>query len=528
MPLKIALVQVTDFDKYYDIVYEYSGFGTGEGAPVIEKKLFYEAIEKGEKPVSAAYPIGLLALAAYARERFGKEIEINIIDMLQQRLRLDALMERLEKYSPDIVGLSSFSSFSATLHRIAARIKAKDPRCKVIAGGPYCSASTNRVAKDANIDCVVYGEGEETFVELIKRALAGKDMKGIRGTARIEKGKALIEPPAPCIKDVDSLPFPAVDLIDVEGYWGNVSVLGYAVPWMLLFNSRGCPYRCIYCHNIFGKKTRFMSVERTFSEIMFYYKKYGIKEFHVWDDIFNLDAARGIELSKKLSDTGLGFRFIYKGGLRADIMKKGLLTEMIKAGACYICYAIETASPRLQKLIKKDLKLKAAADAINFTADAGVFVNTYNMLGFPTETREEMQRTIDYNLGLRHHSMKLFKAVPQEGTELYKMMEPQMKAKGGETDMYFQYDDVGDGVSKEEFKTLINEGRRNFYFDHGRVHRVFNIAPSVLSKNEFWRAYGMEFLQAFFLLGMKNISELPAGIRREVSDILMESGLVKG
>lgn len=505
-------------ERLYEVFYRISGLitlTTDENA----KKRFLEQFKSTKKPMHAQYPIGILALAAYARKKFKNKVELHIIDMLQRRFSVDDAMAELDKISPDLVGLSAFSSFSGALHSLAARIKEKDPKCRVVAGGAYCSASSLRAAADPNLDCVAYGEGEETFVEIIEKVLKGASLKGTNGTAHFEGGKVVINNPRPMIEDIDTLPFPAVDLIDVPGYWGNLSALAQANPWMLTFNSRGCPYHCIYCHRIFEKRTRFMSPKRTADEIMYYNKTYGIEEFHVWDDIFNLDIKRGIELSKLIAKKKKNFRFLYLGGLRADIMDKNLLTHMIKAGCCYICYAVESASPRVQKLIHKNLKLTKAAEAINFTSDAGVWVNTYNMLGFPTETKDEMQKTIDYNCSLKHHSIRLFKVIPQEGTGLYDMIA-SMKVGTGESGFYVDYDELySKEVTLKEFEEIVRNGWQKFYFNSERIERTLNMNSKVLSKDEIKLMYAIELLGVMNRCGIKDMSGIPSDILPHIARI---------
>jgi len=522
MTLKIALVQVSDIDRLYEVFYQSSGLSSFRDDRQLKEK-FVETFKSTKKPLNSPYPLGILTLSAYARKIFKNKIEFYIIDMLQKRYSSDDVMQVLDKICPDIVGLSTFSAFSKTLHTLASSIKARDSRCKVIAGGAYCSASAMRAASDPNIDCIVYGEGEETFVEILQRTLVNKPLVGISQTAHLSGKGVVINRPRPLIQDIDSLPYPAVDLIDLPGYWGHISPLGKAGPWMILFNSRGCPYHCIYCHCIFGKKARFMSPKRTVNEINFYHKQYNISEFHVWDDIFNLNVNRGIELSRLISGKKKDWRFLFLGGLRADIMQKHLLDCMIKAGCCYICYAIESASPRIQKLIQKNLKLDKAAKAINFTADEGVWVNTYNMLGFPTETKEEMEHTINYNRSLKHHSVRLFKVIPQEGTGLYEMVVSKRKTGNAETGFYMDYDQLYSGdVSKEEFDELISDGLMKFYLDEGRIRRITEMKSPTLSENEIKRMYVVEILNTLMRCGIKDISELSEAIQPLVRRLLAQ------
>jgi radical SAM superfamily enzyme YgiQ (UPF0313 family) len=519
MPLKVLLVQVADIDKIYDVFFRVSGLPLLSEDPEAKTK-FINVFKYASKPIHAPYPLGILSLAAYAREKLGKKVEFRIIDMLVSRYSLGDLMREIDQMSPDVVGLSAFSVFSGAMHALASKIKARDKNCKVISGGAYCSASVLRAAADTNVDCIVYGEGEDTFVEILKRILKKRPLTQIPGTAHMDGKEVIINKPRPLIENLDTLPFPAFDLIDIEQHWGSLSPLGEAGPWMILFNSRGCPYHCIYCHRIFGKKTRFMSAKRTLDEILFYRKKYGIGEFHVWDDIFNLDVKRGIELSRMIAAKKKNMRFLYTGGLRADIMKRELLREMIKAGCCYICYAVESASPRVQKMIKKNLNLKRAAEAINFTSDTGVWVNTYNMLGFPTETYDEMKKTIDYNVGLRHHSIKLFKVIPQEGTELYDITEEKRRSLTGETGTYDDYDQLYTAkVTREQFEGLVKDGWRRFYFDEKRISRILNMKSPWLSARQIKRMQAIDLIHIMMRLGIKDLNQFAGNLKMLIQNV---------
>jgi len=521
MPFKVVLVQITDLERYASTLESYSGFASEKGTPLFGKDEALRFLKRSRGSLVTPYPMGPLALAAFARKRFGSEVELSIIDMLTERLFVEDLVERLKRESPDLVGLSSFSAFSGALHRAAALIKA-ELGVPVAAGGPYCSASTERAARDPNIDCVAYGEGELSFVEMIDRLMHKKDLKGIPGTAYLEGGRVVVVPHSGFIEDLDDLPFPAVDLLRMEDYFLNLSPLGYLSPWMILFNSRGCPYRCIYCHSIFGKRTRFMSPKRVFDEMMFYYKTYGIREFQVWDDIFNLDVGRAIEVCDLIHSAGSPFRLLFEGGLRADIMRRELVEAMVRAGTCHICYAVESGSPRIQAVIKKYLDLEKAAEAINYTADRGILVNTYNMLGLPTETEEEMYATIEYNVRLRHFSIRLFHAIPQEGTEFYEMVYPKGRDKG-ETGMYL--DHRHEGADSALYRKVLRDGLRRFYLDAERIERISRMQVPTMSPSEVMRAYAMEFRSVFNILGIRRIYELPPGVVGPVMDVFRGGGV---
>ena len=206
-------------------------------------------------------PLGILSLASVLRNR-GHQVMV-----LDQRLRPGDFSDtetRLKAFQPDIVGISAMTQEDAALHRIAG-ISRKIPGVRfVVAGGPHPSNYSEVVMPDENIDFIVRGEGEETLPELIGVLESGRPAVSVAGiTGRDSGGEIWRSEPRPYSDGLDSFPFPAWDLLDFPSYgkrkrFANLALREYAA----IITSRGCPYQCAYCHNIFGKRFRSRKIRR--------------------------------------------------------------------------------------------------------------------------------------------------------------------------------------------------------------------------------------------------------------------------
>ncbi|MBK7259204.1 MAG: radical SAM protein [Ignavibacteriae bacterium] len=160
--------------------------------------------------------------------------------------------------------------------------------------------------------------------------------------------------------------------------------------------TRGCPYRCAYCHNILGKTFRVRSPEHVMREIRMIHDTYGITDFQVIDDIFNLDMDRAKKICDLIVGSRLPLTLSFPNAIRSDRVDEELIDKMAAAGTKFISIAIETASPRLQRLIRKNLDLDRAFKAIDTITRVGIVTRGFFMIGFPTETEDEARQTIEY------------------------------------------------------------------------------------------------------------------------------------
>jgi amino acid adenylation domain-containing protein len=198
------------------------------------------------------------------------------------------------------------------------------------------------------------------------------------------------------ITSMDDLPLADRSLVDYKKYH---RCLGYAgvKNSISLETTRGCPYHCIYCHKIFPKKQVSRSAGNIFAEVWYYYNL-GVRRFTIIDDIFNLNVKNSSEFFKLIIKNRLKLQLFFSAGLRGDILTRDYIDLMIEAGTVGLAPALETASPRLQRLIKKNLHIEKLRDNIEYICKKhpGVILELFIMHGFPTETEEEARLTMDF------------------------------------------------------------------------------------------------------------------------------------
>ncbi|MFT7486849.1 MAG: anaerobic magnesium-protoporphyrin IX monomethyl ester cyclase, partial [Candidatus Paceibacteria bacterium] len=414
------------------------------------------------------HPLGIMAIASAARED-GFD-DISIIDMKAERLTEEQVAQRLVELAPDVVGLSAMTYEAGCLHSVAALVKARIPEVKIVAGGPHPSVADDDVMKDPNVDCCVRGEGEFIFIEVMKGIEAKRtDWTGCEGiTWRDASGDIVREPDRSPPDDLDALPMPAWDLIDHPRYHNMPrGGLIYAhKEFATMFSSRACPWRCTYCHNSYGKKFRARSADNVLAEIDYLVKNHGVRELVFMDDIFNLRPERAAAIARGLIERKYNLKLTFPNGLRGDILNEDLVLLLKEAGMYRCMVAVESAIPRIQKVMKKNLKIDKVKHIVEFIAKQGVLVHGAFMLGFPTETKAEMEATIDWARKSAFHTAAFFRVIPFKGTQLFEEVEEAGYELPSNWEAYEPYEtDINLSETPEATITsLRNRAYRSFYF----------------------------------------------------------------
>lgn len=432
-----------------------------------------------------AYPkLGLLSLAAYLKQHMPADQvpEMTYHDMLLDGLDAAAVGDLVATHQPDVIAISCLSFSQAAFHDVAAAVKLARPETLVMGGGPYASSLRMRVLDDPNVDILIFDEGEQTFLELVGRLVTGEDYQDVAGICyRDSAGRVRMTKARELIADLDTLPLPALDMVDFDNYAAFNPHLDTGGRFFPIVTSRGCPFTCIYCHDLHGKRTRFRSPDSVLTEIKHLYYEHDVRCFYIYDDIFNVRRERAKEICRRIIDSDMDIAIDFLNGLRADLMDHELIDLMIDAGTYYFAYAIETATPRIQDLIQKHNKLDVLADTIEYTVQQGegrCVVATYNMIGFPTETEDEVWNTIEFNRSLSHHIADVAVAIPQENTELFDMVSdmgislPTKRSPNYGSDVMLSASEL---IPPERLGALLNEFKGAFY-DHDRRTRLLQLA----------------------------------------------------
>jgi len=362
-------------------------------------------------------PIGLMYIGASLKKSWH---EPKIHDCAIDYKDLHVLTRTIKDWEPDFIGISIIVTEIEHTKRIMEVIREILPDIPVTFGGPWPSANPEEAIKTFGADFVVIGEGELIFPELIEAIKIGLPTESIPGTASIVNGRVKINQGRQLTEEeLNALPFPAWELLDHKQYakMSSQAGVGYR-PYMTIVTSRGCPFKCAYCHQTMGKVFRKRSAESVLAEMEELRFRHGFKEFEITDDCFNLDRERMYAILNGIRDRLGDVKLHFPNGLRADMLEPEDLVLFKQAGTVSAMFAIETSSPRLQKMIRKNLNIDKAVLAINAAVNAGIYTAGFFMIGFPTESYEEASATAEFAVRSILHRAFFYNPTPFAGTDL--------------------------------------------------------------------------------------------------------------
>jgi len=441
------------------------------------------------KVYSSTPPMGVLYLAAYLKDRMGADVRVlDVMTLMDPSREIAAVMQSFE---PDLVGLSGLTCEALMLHHAAWVARSILPRVAVFAGGPYASSDPAAALADWNIDAIAIGEGEETLLELarlVERDVAGwrssRSLAGVTGIGwRDTDGNVCLNEPRPPIADLDSIPSPAWDAIDVRRFWKKPGMTTAGVrPYMPVFTSRGCPYHCTYCHNIFGHRFRARGAASVVDEMKALNTAFGVRDFEFLDDSINIDRDRFKAILLGLEESGIKPILHFPNGIRTDLLDEEQIRLMHRVGVGEISVAVETASPRLQKMTHKNLNLEKVSRNIDLMADLHIFTRGFFMLGYPTETEEELLSTIDYAAKSKLHLASFHITNPFPGTEIHEEFRVRGKLRSDINPIDYEYVGApfnGSDIPDERFHQLFSKAYSRFYFRPSRIFRILRDRPYI-------------------------------------------------
>jgi anaerobic magnesium-protoporphyrin IX monomethyl ester cyclase len=374
-------------------------------------------------------PVGLLSIASFAqRSDLSDCLEISILDSSVDYQSLPELRARINDFRPELVGLRCMGWHTEQFHWIANYVKKSHPETILVAGGPYASGAPREVMQDCpTLDLLVAGEGEEIFLDLLRAMIHGYGLKDVKGLFyRGLDGSICHSGAREQNPNIDSLGFPNWEKFDFRPYENLLSIAPVKRKTALLLTSRGCPYRCTYCHELFQKRLRVRSAEHVVAELELLHGM-GVKDIAVIDDIFNLDNKRVLQIFDLIAKKNLKMNFYFPNGLRADQMPTQVIDAMVEGGTAQFVYALESGSDRIQKFIKKRLNLEKFDQTLSYTLSKNVMVDVFLMAGFPGETGEELDQTFSYIFKYNNICFPYLNVLhPYPGTELHRWMQENM------------------------------------------------------------------------------------------------------
>lgn len=445
-------------------------------------------------------PVGLAFVAAHARQA-GHRVAVADLALSRSTTEADErLISRLRETKPDVVGFTAMTVEYRSAARAARLVREHLPSATVVFGGQHPTVRAAETAAEPFCDGVVRGEGEEVFSALLGGLESGADLSKLRGLAFRRDGEVVLTEPHPLVEDLDTLPWPAYDLLEMERYFRANSARTSPKHRRVvqLFTSRGCPWHCCYCHDLFGKRFRGRSPENVVAEMKMLQETWRIREFMIDDDVFNFDIRRAKRIFELIPAEGVKATFQFNNGLRLEHFDEDLVRRMAAAGTHFIAVAIESASPRIQKMIRKHVHLDRAARTLSWMRKYGIRTLGFFMLGFPTETREEIEETIRCAAALDLDEALFSIATPYPGTELSRQVDamglydPDRVSLGGEGFSALKTDQF-DFATLKDFQ---RRAYRTFFLAKGRWLRMLPRLLNVRTSWKYLKAIERNFLPA--------------------------------
>lgn len=401
-------------------------------------------------------------------------IEVAYIDCQAEGVSFDELVPKVEAHAADLVVLYVEQIKIHVDKELASRVKASRPRTRVGFVGPFVTPLGTQVVRETPaVDFALRGEYDESLLEVARSLAAGTDeWTGVEGISAREPATGEVREVGKYrhVADLDALPFPAYDLIDLERYHESVF---RRTPAATMITSRGCPYQCIYCwfpQTIYGHKWRAQSAERVVAEMEHLHREFGVKEIRIDDDIFELNRDRVLNVCRLLA--GKGMDLTWAPQCRPDRVDPELLAEMRKAGCSRILYGCESASQEILDKMRKNGKVQDIENATRWTKDAGIDVHNCFILGFPWDTKETVEKTIRYAYELNAEFCQFGIATPLPGTRLMELVEKDGSLVSGED--WSQHDGFskaavsyekngGGGLSRSAIEEYATSAYRQYY-----------------------------------------------------------------
>jgi anaerobic magnesium-protoporphyrin IX monomethyl ester cyclase len=379
----------------------------------------------------------------------------------------------------DVVGISVDTSRCPVSFDIARA--AKEQGLTVVVGGPHVSFMAEEALATGVIDYVVRNEGEYSFLSLVEFLAKSRPFDEVRGVAYLDDGKVLKTPDAPFIHDLDSLPFPARDLLPLDLYRERMN--GRLMTTMV--TSRGCPFNCDFCSSseFFGVRWRARSVENMLEEIDIIHNKHGYRALSFVDDNFTLNPERAVKVSERISANG--WDIVWAAMTRVDTVVKHpeMVRAMAKAGFSWTFIGFESGSQEMLDAYGKKAGTEDARRAITILKDNNVRVTGAFILGALGETEEMIENTIEFAKELDPTRAQFSLLTPYPGAKLYERVADRLLTRD-----YNLYSGMHptirlDHISPERLTRLLISAYSSFYGRPGKAFEngayIYRMVPSI-------------------------------------------------
>ncbi len=419
-------------------------------------------------------PISLALCAAIVRNN---GIEVKLIDCVAAKVTFYGLSQIIKNYLPDLVIINtSTASIKEDLFTVN-NIKNINPEIRTAIIGIQGTVLTEECFQmSPGLDFIVRGEPEYTVCDLALAIKDNKDISQVKGASYRKNGEIIHNPSREFIKNMDKLPYPAWDLIDLSNY----TLPFNNKRFLLVIPARGCLHKCTFCNSkvYYGNNLRLRSVKNVVDELEWAKNKFGIENFLFWTESFTLNKKYALGVAEEILRRKLKISWICNS--RVDDVNEEILGTFKEAGCWMIGYGIESGDENVLIKTKKGIHINQAIRAVDLAKKNGLQVVAYYVLGLPGETKKSIKKTIKLANKLDTDFAQFYCAVPYPGSELY---EEAKDRKWINTDNWTKFEqnysvlDL-DSVTAKEVMSFRKKAYLYFYLHPKRLYRILKKVKS--------------------------------------------------
>ena len=416
--------------------------------------------------------------------------EVRILDCMKEDYSVDDYAHYLEDYKPDVVGIQCFTYDIYIVADYLKQTRRILPNALTIIGGPHPTAMPEESMRffSNTLDFAFRSEAEEGLLALLtlieSEGVTNESLSKVKNLIW-RNGDQIVANPVTYIADVGKLGMPAWELMPPDTYPKSpFSAFYKRFPVAPIITSRGCPYKCTYCQAslMSGKRMRYRPVSLVVEEIRYLQENYGVKEFQIIDDNFTLNRKYVMDFCNAIISNRIDITWTCPNGVRLDTLNDEMI-EAMKSSGCYIISAgIESGSDRILKYVKKHETTDIMMNSVRMIQKHGIDVVGFFILGFPTESVEEMRKTIKFSkdLGLLRANFLLFHPIP--GTEIYTMLNHtgELANINYNANSFAEVAYIPKGMTKDKLKNIQRKAFLSFYL---RPKQFISLISNIRSYN---------------------------------------------
>jgi anaerobic magnesium-protoporphyrin IX monomethyl ester cyclase len=433
-------------------------------------------------PLGMGYLISSVKQAGYA--------DVELLDMGVVGHDLSYAAGFINKYDPDICGISLYSTNVFLAYELISAIKENNSRRITVVGGPHATAMPERTMEECGgIDYLVAGEGEVTIVELLQALFNGGEIGKIRGILYRKYGETIKTPPRPLIQDLDSVQFPDREAFKKYKYAYDPVVK--STPVAPVITGRGCPYDCAFCSSkaVWGRSFRRRSPENLVEELCVLRRRYNVREIDFVDDLFVLNRdwlERFYECLEK-EKLDITWRCL----ARPDKVNESDFRKLRKHGCHMVKFGVESGNDSILRSINKGFTTRDVINANDAAKKAGLNVQNFFIFGHREDNMETARQTLEFAKKLNSDVVSFFVLVPFPGTHNYEFL-PENEKYDWKRMGYYHSDSLPFSIcalTPGQLLALERSAWREYY---GRAGYIFqNVIIKTLKGNSIYLNLGL-------------------------------------